>query len=102
MLDQTLFDSFKGGKRKLPSHVEGARVRRFVPTAGRSMRDPPAGRCRGPPVARSSAGRVEALCQGSKSLWGSAGWWQVLLVLLSARECGGVLPRGPHVSFRNN
>lgn len=29
-------------------------------------------------------------------------WWQVLLVLPSARECGGVSPQGPYISFRGN
>lgn len=52
--------------------------------------------------ARSDAERMEALCQGNKSLWGSVGFWQVLLVLLSDGECGGVSPQGPHVSFKGN
>lgn len=29
-------------------------------------------------------------------------WWQVLLVLPSARECSGVSPQGVHISFRGN
>lgn len=62
-------DSFKGGKRKLPSHVKGAGVRRVMPAVGRGRRGPLAGGCRGPPVPGSSDGRVGVLCLGSKSLW---------------------------------
>ena len=67
-----------------------------MPAVGRGTRGPPAGECRGPPVARGGAGRVEALCQGSKGLWGSAGYLSCSLpgnavesplrVLMSASE----------------
>lgn len=50
------FDSFKGGKCKLPSHLKGACLRRVVPAAGRGTCGAPAGGCRGPPVAGSGAG----------------------------------------------
>lgn len=87
------FDSFKGGKCKPLSHMEG------VMWGGLCLLCVWVSGC---PVARSGAGRVEALCQGNKSLWDSAGLWQVLPVLLSARECSRVSPQGPHISFRGN
>lgn len=89
-LDQTLFDYFKGGEHKPRLEVEGVYVERVVPAAEYCGRHLSGSHCR------------QEWCWKDGSLVPGKCWCQVLLVLPSARECSGVSPQGPHISFRGN